>query len=93
MPKEIRDLRPQDRHRDGQRREGGGPGEALKPFAKARDVGAHETMLIAVPKASGDTKLFAERYGVRRMETPQLDQALGRFEEDEARKARVLKGE
>jgi len=51
------------------------PEEVLKLFAKATDIGANETIMVAIPKASKETKFFAEHYGIRCIEASELDQA------------------
>jgi hypothetical protein len=57
-----------------------GPEEVLRLFAKAQDIGVHESVLIAIPKASKDTKFFAAYHGIRCIEASELDQALKELE-------------
>jgi len=51
------------------------PEEVLKLFAKATDIGANETILVAIPKASKETKFFADHYGIKCIEASELEQA------------------
>jgi len=51
------------------------PEEILKLFAKSTDIGANETILVAIPKASRETKFFADHYGIKCIEAADLDQA------------------
>jgi len=51
------------------------PEEVLKLFAKAMDIGANETIMIAIPKASKETKFFADHYGIKCIEASELDKA------------------
>jgi len=51
------------------------PEEVLKLFAKAMDIGANETIMVAIPKASKETKFFADHYGIKCIEASELDQA------------------
>jgi len=53
-----------------------GPEDVLKLFAKAYDVGAHEIILIAVPKLSEDGKHFAQYYRIRTLEAEDLEKAV-----------------
>jgi len=52
------------------------PEEALKLFAKATDIGANKTIMVAIPKASKETKFFADHYGIKCIEASELEQAL-----------------
>jgi len=63
------------------------PEEVLKLFAKATDIGANETIMVAIPKASKETKFFADHYGIKCIEASELDQAQIKLKErDEAKK-------
>jgi len=57
------------------------PEEVLKLFAKAMDIGANETIMIAIPKASKETKFFADHYGIKCIEASELDQAQTKIKE------------
>jgi len=48
------------------------PEEVLKLFAKATDIGADETIMVAIPKASKETKFFADHYGIKCIEASEL---------------------
>lgn len=60
--------------------------EALKLYTKAHDVGVHDAILIAIPKASRDALTFAKRYELKVLEVPKLDQALSVLKGAEERK-------
>jgi len=57
------------------------PEEMLKLFAKATDIGANEIMMVAIPKASKETKFFADYYGIKCIEASELDQAQSKLRE------------
>ena len=57
------------------------PEEVLKLFAKATDIGADETIMVAIPKASKETKFFADHYGIKCIEASELDQAQMKIKE------------
>jgi len=65
------------------------PEEILKLFAKATDIGANETIMIAIPKASKETKFFADHYGIKCIEASELEQAQPMIKE----RIKVKKGE
>jgi len=56
-----------------------GQEEVLKLFAKAYDVGAKDTILIAIPKLSKDAAHFANFYHMRTFEAEDLDKAVGQL--------------
>ncbi|MFQ6084817.1 MAG: hypothetical protein ACE5OY_00875 [Candidatus Bathyarchaeia archaeon] len=60
--------------------------EVFKLYTKTRDVGVHEAILIAIPKAIRDALLFAKRYKLKILEAPDFDQALGALKRAEERK-------
>jgi transcription elongation factor Elf1 len=57
------------------------PEEILKLFAKATDIGANETIIVAIPKASKETKFFADHYGIKCIEATELEEARMKFKE------------
>jgi len=57
------------------------PEEILKLFAKATDIGANETIMVAIPKASKETKFFADHYRIKCIEASELDQAQTKIRE------------
>jgi len=57
------------------------PEEVLKLFAKATDIGANETIMVAIPKASKETRFFADHYGIKCIEASELDQAQMKLKE------------
>jgi len=53
-----------------------GPEDVLKLFAKAYDVGAHDIILIAIPKLGEEAKHFAQYYRIRTLEAEDLEKAV-----------------
>ena len=58
------------------------PEEVLKLFAKATDIGANKTIMVAIPKASKETKFFANHYGIKCIEASELEKAQDRFKRE-----------
>jgi len=57
------------------------PEEVLKLFAKSMDIGANKTIMVAIPKASKETKFFADHYGIKCIEASELERAQMKIKE------------